>query len=140
MAWYDISTDLLAEAGEKIQSFADDLSALRERLDGILFDLPEDNSIFLQQKQISGNLLDVYVYAGALGHTLFEIMEIYAGAERSAFAGDVYAAEKIEPPPKATPPPIIRQSRGVLLFGDLIMPDWLQAAVLKYEQAHLDPI
>ena len=138
MAWYEISTARIAEAGEDITSFVEALCVLRERLDGIIFELPGDSHIIRQQKQISGRLKDISSNAKDAARTLSEITDIYSDAERRAFGGDVKHNKTTAdqtPRPSAAPPRIARKSSRVTLFSDLIMPDWLQAAVIKYEQS-----
>ena len=138
MARYEVSTDRLSEAGDIIISFADDLSGMRERFDGVLLELPDVLNSFNIHKKISGDILDISVLSKGLGRTLKEIADVYCQAEQSAFgAGDCAILEQ-RPQPQIAPamqPPAIRQTQSVFLFGDLIMPDWLQAAVLRYEQA-----
>ena len=138
MAWYEVSTAPLTEAGEQIQSFANDLDAAQEKLYRIFSELPENLRALKQQRHITGGMKDLCVYAGSIARTLFGITEIYTNAERSALGGGDYAEDKQakQTSKAAKPPQIIQKTNGVLLFGDLIMPDWLQAAVIKYEQSH----
>ena len=137
MAWYEVSTEQLAKAGDKIVSFAGDLDVFQEKLGVILSELPEKLGDFQKHKKIAAELMDMSASANRLGQTLTETAEIYSHAERTAFADDGYAKPDHAPQPPPAPRrkmPTIRQPQSVLLFGDLIMPDWLQAAVLRYEQ------
>ena len=134
MAWYEISAAPLADAGDKIQSFANDLTAIRERLESLFSGLQGSLRGFQQQKNISSKISELCISGGNIGRKLTEITEIYANAERLVFDGEDSAGEKHALSPGAAPP-IIKSSSSVLLFNDLIMPDWLQAAVIKYEQS-----
>ena len=138
MAEYEVYTSQLTQAGNSIQSFADDLNAMRERLDGIVIGLPKNLQILRGQKQISCNLADMSTYAKRVGRTVSDVVDIYTDADRSAFNGEAQTTQRRRPR-QAVTPPTIRQPNGVLLFGDLITPDWLQAAVLKYEQSRASP-
>jgi hypothetical protein len=136
MAWYEISIDALAEAGDKFKSFADGLNALRERFDGILAGLPESLRGFQyrEQKQISENISGLCLYAGTLKRALSEIAEVCENAERLAFSCDESGPKQLIPTPRAQLPRI-RKPSSLLLRGDLIMPGWLAAALLKYMQS-----
>ena len=151
MAKYDFSSAPLIEAGEAFRLLAGSLDAIRERLGGVRSDLTGNMPGI--GRRISAELeaiADLRLSADKAGRTLLEIVEIYARAEQAAFGG----FDEIGPaggaafggfgqtgrtgqrqtmkPGSATP--VIRRTHGVFLSDALILPDWLQAAVLKYEQ------
>ena len=138
MAQYEIFSAPLTEAGDALHSISGGLSEVREQLSGILSDLPEDMHGFRQQIAAEcGTIEELCLYAKMLGLTLLEIIEIYARAEQTAF--NEAAQNERRPAVNDIPdtlgtPPIIRRTYGVLLSGGPVLPDWLQAAVLKYEQ------
>jgi len=138
MAQYEIYSAPLKEAGDALHSIAVGLSEVREQLSGILSDLPESMHGFRQQISAEcGTIEELCLYAETLGLTLLEIIEIYARAEQTAF-NEVDQNERrtaaYNIPDTPMTPPIIHRTYGVLLTGGPVLPDWLQAAVLKYEQ------
>ena len=139
MAQYEFFSELLAEAGGALHSIAVGLSEVREQLGGILADLPDSMHGFRQQISAEcGTIEELYLYANTLGLTLLEIIEIYTRAEQTAFNEVAQNEQRTAVYNKSnTPgtPPIIHRTYGVLLSGGPVLPDWLQAAVLKYEQS-----
>jgi len=138
MAQYEIFSAPLTEAVNALHSIAGGLSEVQEQLGGILSDLPENMHGFRQQIAAGcGTIEELCLYAKTLGLTLLEIIEIYARAEQTAF-NEVDQNERRTAAYDITDtlgtPPIIHRTYGVLLSGGPVLPDWLQAAVLKYEQ------
>jgi len=136
MARYEIHASRLAAAEENLLSLADRLRFLSERIDGIQFELPDDPHLVQKKKQISCSVKDICLSVKNIGRTLTEITAVYANAERCAFGDDDVTGRRVQTDMKILrQPSVVRQSGNVLLFGDLIMPDWLQAAVIKFEQS-----
>ena len=141
MAWYEISTDSLFEAEEMMRSCGDDFRMLCERLDRINLDIQEFQHLYREQKRMSGSMVDISADIVRIEQTLSQIAAIYAKAENSVFDCDSLAATARSRNPATSEqqlPKIIRRTNEVVLFGDLLMPDWLKVAVLKYEQSQID--
>jgi len=139
MAQYEIYIAPLIEATDTIRSIADSLGTVEGRLADILSDMPECLSVVRQQvAHDCGAVGELSVRAKELSQTLYEISEIYAQAERSIF--NVGDKTKQAAAPVSVSPPVIYRARGVFLPGSLLMPDWLQLAVLKYEQSQASAI
>jgi|GEM_PF-2757251 len=135
MAQYEISTMPLIEAADKIKSVIDELSMAQRKIDGIISELPEKLCGFRQRMAAESETIEQScMYAGKLRQVSLEAAEIYAQAERLAFSGKSPAKQQTTKLP-APLPPIVRKTHGVFFKGDLVMPDWLMAAVIKYEQA-----
>ena len=135
MAQYEISVTPSIEASDAFYSLSSDFGELQEQLDNILSELPENH--YASQKQIAvirGAVEGLGSYSKRLGRALLEITEVYSQAERSAL-GSYNSLEKLSPPPDASKPTIVHNTQSVFLFGNLLLPDWLQSAVLKYEQS-----
>lgn len=135
MAWYEITASPINDAAEKIKLFANDLNTLSERLDSIFIELPQSTHLTQQKRQISGNLRNISTQSASLGQALDGVIEVYTNAERSAFGNTERTKAVGAVQPTISQPSILRQSNSVLMFGDLVTPDWLQTAVLKYEQS-----
>jgi len=134
MARYEITSAPLAAASDRLDSLAGGLTAAQEQLGDILPNLSENMHAIRRQvaaeRDNIGNLLS---YADILGRTLQNIVEIYAKAERLTFGDNDKADPKQQQPPTQQHPlPITRKTYGVTLSSAIIMPDWLQAAVVKY--------
>ena len=135
MAQYEIFVTPSIEAGNTFHSLSGDFRELQEQLDGILSELPENHYGSKQQiAAISGGVGDLSSYAEKLGQVFLEIIEVYSQAEHSALNGKDNL-EKSVLPPSALKPSIVHNTQSVFLFGNLLLPDWLQSAVLKYEQS-----
>ena len=135
MAQYEFSRTPLTEAGDAFFALSGDLYTAIERLEGVFHDLPEVLRDFRRQINAEcGVLEDLCGDARKLGETLRGVVEIYTRAERSALDGSDHGAEQRA----AARMPAVQETRGVLLFGDLLLPDWLQAAVIQYEQSRGD--
>ena len=136
-----------------MNSIADSLSAIQEQLGAILSDFPEGMDdirqlIVSDRRAVEDSCLSVR----KIGRTLQEIIEIYSSAERkilseinqtglqpSATSGatPVVSARAPFTTPQKLSPPIIRKSHRLLFTSDVVIPDWLQAALTRYEQARL---
>ena len=136
MAEYNVSTGALCEAGDCFSALAAELDSAHERLDAVLAALPEN--LLDLRKHLAGagdSVSEASKKARGFGRALWEISEIYSRAEGAAFAErNEGAGAQTEDMRSNTPPPI-RTPSGVSLFGDLIMPEWLQVAVMKYAQS-----
>jgi len=133
MAKYEVSTARLIDAGADFKRFSGGMDDVRRRIDRVITAL-QDDSLFELKKQLikeTDAVSAAAADAGKMGQTLADVSDIYNRAERSAFAGG--ETEPAASPAASVPP--IRRPSGFLYFGDLIMPDWLTAAVLRYEQS-----
>lgn len=149
MPWYDVKTNKITEASAELLSVGRSLDMIRQQLDNITIQQAPTLAVFHRKKQTSSNnLRDASQTAKNFGKTLSEIADIYYSAERAAFIDEEKPAsnQTSEQSPArqpaaaqpTTPPiavPTIRQSNAVLFSGSLIVPDWLQSAVLRFEQA-----
>ena len=139
MAEYEVSTDRLSEAGDLIVSFADEMSTLRDELDSALAALPETLRDIRMRKQLSAEMEGLRSYVSKVGRALFEIAAVYANAERLAFAGGSLVPGRSSTQPAAAEAaqriPRVRVSSSILASGELVMPDWLMVAVVKYMQS-----
>jgi len=137
MAQYEIISTPLLDAADTFFLLADGLSKIQQQLCGVLSSLPGSLSDFQQQVALECDTLDkLSSYANQLGQTLIEIIEVYAQAEQTALCG-VGQVKQRPMTPLTLSPPIIRKTYGVFLSSDLILPDWLQSAVMKYEQSNI---
>ena len=136
MAQYEVRVKSLTNASDKIRSLAVNLKRTQEQLDNVRARLPAG---FTGTKQQVSSTIDsvrrLNSDTGKMAQTLQEIASIYKKAEQSAI-GDI----KITSTPglKSTTPLRLKQNtegaQGVLFLSNLVLPDWLQLAVLKYEQ------
>jgi len=139
MAQYEVRVKPLTNASDKIHSLAVNLNKIYEQLDTVRTGLP---SGFTQTKQqIAKTIESVHrsnFEAGKMSQTLQEIAGIYKRAEQSAI-GNLTTTSNSEP--KLITPLRLKQSpeapQGVLFISNLALPDWLQMAVLKYEQTRV---
>jgi len=135
MAQYEIYALPLIESGNMLCALADDLKEAEGRLDAILGDLSE--SLHGLRKQICaerGKIAEISACAKELGRALLEITDVYAQAERYFSGGGEYSDLNAATLP--TPPaPIVHRTNAVLMFSKLVLPDWLQTAVIRYEQS-----
>ena len=138
MAQYEITAAPMIEAGETLSSIADALGKLHEQLSGIASDMPEVLRDVRQQITAQSSAIEDHSSdAKKLGHTLQEITEIYARAEQTSLGEDDQPERNQSTPntpQNAQPPPIIHKTHRILLTSEILIPDWLQAATIKYEQ------
>jgi len=139
MAQYEVATKALLDAGEQFESALSQLNNLTMRLEATLADWPEALPDLREAlaKEIDG-VHKLSADTRNVSRTLYEIVDIYTDAERTAFhpqastgSGDMHAAPAIN----TATPPAIRDNPALLLFGEIVMPEWLQMAVLRYEQS-----
>ena len=136
MAQYSVKTGPLNEAGEDFSVLAGDLGRIREGLDILLSKWPEGMSGLRRQLAgVKDSIQEISKKTRDAGMALYEISDFYTRAERTAF--DANNREPgINPAKKQhISPPKIRSSSGVVMFERTILPDWLQMAVLEYEQS-----
>jgi len=137
MAKYEVYIKPLNKSGDSIRSLAGGLDNVRGRLESVLADLPLgfDSS----KRQISAMIESVNNLNSRtvkISQTLDTITGIYKKAEQEAFAASPGIDKTLVK--KTTPQPLklrTGKTQGVLFVGDLTLPDWLQMAVLKYEQS-----
>ena len=139
MGRYEVSTGTLTEVGERLLTLSNNLDSIRERLDRVNFEREDSLIEFRRRKQASAeNLREASLSAKKFGNTLSEIATVYYDAERSAFGEEQHTVTPGTGRAGITPTPTIptlRQSNSVVFSGNLIVPSWLQSAVIKYEQA-----
>ena len=135
MAQYEVHIEALREAAEHFGSAAGQLDAQNDRLGAVLGELSESLTELRQQLATSKNSIgETTTKTREISLTLKEISEIYAGAERIAFA-DVNSESSHPAAPKPLATPITVKKPAFVLFENILMPEWLQIAVLKYEQS-----
>ena len=117
------------------------MNLIYRKLDSIFSELSKSQHASRQQMAtICRSVEDLCLYSKKLGRTLLEVTEIYTRAERSAFNGGNNHTEQAAKQSVAPVLSTAREKQGVLLFGNLLLPDWLQAAVFKYEQSKYTPM
>ena len=138
MAQYEFNSDSVPEALERFRELTVELNTAHEDLNAILTQWQDTVS-----EELRRYLASVAVDVGAAVNcadriylALEQIAEIYALAEHSAFDEKDYHSQKTLPPTIMAQPTTIK-SVDTVLFGDLVLPDWLRAAVIKYEQSQL---
>ena len=136
MAEYSVKTGPLNEAGENFSIFAGELGMFKEKLDTILSKWQEGMPEL--RRQLAGSkesINEISRQSRNIGKTLYEITDFYIRAERSAISGHIrdLNINIIDKQPVILPN--IRSSSGVVVFERRILPDWLQLAVLEYEQS-----
>ena len=151
MAQYEIHMSHLFEAGAEFKKLADGLDEITQRMEKVICALKDESIPELRQRLVNEKytISNVSVCSNRIGQTLKDISGIYARAEDYSFSGrpsvsgnpNVFGSpdsldndELTFPSVSATTPDITKPS-GLLLFGDLVIPDWVQIAVIKYEQS-----
>ena len=139
MSKYEVNTSGLVDVESELQALSRSLDALMRRLNDIPIGRASGLDEFRHRKQASvENLREASLSAKNFGHALSEIAKVYYDAERSAFADEQHTvtpgAGRAGIVPALTIP-TLRQSNSVVFSGNLIVPNWLQSAVIKYEQA-----
>lgn len=135
MAQYEFDSASLLQAQEEFRDLADGLSTALDELKAVLDRWRDDppelrRRLALTADSVSGAI----AYAKRTGQIMEEIAEVYEQADSMAFEGGRHQPQQPDPPPDAKHPKA-RRPAGAIIFGDLIMPDWLCAAVIKYEQS-----
>jgi len=134
MARYEVKVLPLSEAGERINSLVSGINNVQGRLDSILVELPP--GLRCLKPQISAtreSASSLHSLGGKMGRTLQELSVIYKKAEQTAF-GTSHSAVKTTTRPNTPLRLRTERTQGMLFTGNLFLPDWLQMAVLKYEQ------
>jgi hypothetical protein len=132
---YDIRIVPLTGASEKLNSLNIELGKVQAQFDSVINNL--QSALQSERGKISSlskSVGEASSNAGRMKQTLCSITEVYGKAEQTVFnnINDAGRANQKSPmqikPPAATSP-------GVVFSSDLILPDWLQAAVIKFEQS-----
>jgi hypothetical protein len=136
VAQYSIETGPLNEAGEDFSVLAIELDKYRDRIGSVLSQwqegLPE------LQRQLAGAMestLNISRNARTLGLVLYEIIDCYIQAERTASSGYDQDLSMPSAPSGHALLPNVRKSTGFVPLERTVLPDWLQIAVLEYEQS-----
>ena len=139
MAQYEFSSGFLSETQEQLRYLTIGLNTARDRLNVVLMQW-HDNLPELRRDLVSvvGRIGNAEDSARKVSQALEEIAEVYAQADKTAFEGGVCQSKPAVTSPVVTPM-TVRKPSGAILFGDLVMPDWLRIAVIKYEQSQYNP-
>jgi len=136
VAEYSVNTGILNEAGEDFLMLAKEFQMLHERVSPVLSSWPEGLTDLRQQLDKSRESInEISRKTRDLGLTLYEIIDCYTYAERRAIGGDNRHLHTHTANPRDTKLPSIRNTSGAVMFDRTILPDWLQIAVLEYEQS-----
>ena len=136
MAEYSVKTGPLDEAGESFSMFAGELGMLKDKLDSILSTWQEGTPGL--RRKLTGSkesINEISRQSRNIGKTLCEITDFYTRAERSAISGHIRDLNMNTTNQQPVILPNIRNSTGAVLFERTVLPDWLQIAVLEYEQS-----
>lgn len=136
MAQYNVKTISLDEASECFSIFAGDLGRYCEGIDSMLSKFPDEMTGF--RKQLAGrkeSLIELSRNIRKVGVTLCDVADHYSRAEHNVMSGQSHEIKAARRRTAAIAVPKIRNSSGAVLFERTVMPDWLQAAVMKYEQS-----
>jgi len=133
---YNVNTRLLNEAGDELSILSADLDKFLERLDSVLLQLSKD--VEKEQRQLLGireSLSELSGKTNGLGIAIYTIIDVYTQAERLALGEYRQEIRKYSAKKYSTKIPNIRNASGVVMLNRTVLPDWLQEAVLKYEQS-----
>ena len=137
MSQYSVKTNILNESGDNLDSLARELNIYHERINNVLSQCSEELTDQRTRLSIvSESVNELSWKSKKFSSTLFDIIDHYTHAERFAFNGDMNNIFKDKLNLKTVTLPKIRRSSGPIFFERSIIPDWLQMAVLKYEQAN----
>ena len=133
MAQYEVYIPIICETSEKFKKMAIDLDFISQRIGSVISvlqeeSIPEFKSRLINEKEA---IVKASLSANKIGQILNDVSDIYYRAEGAMFA-DNNAPQRLPTPIVASH---IIKPFGLLLFRDLIMPDWLQIAIIKYEQS-----
>ncbi|MCL2820292.1 MAG: hypothetical protein FWD38_05615 [Oscillospiraceae bacterium] len=139
MSQYEISIIPINEASDKINLLVNRISEVSERLHGVQIDLPSSFNDIKRQINVRIESVDKHKSQTAkLSQALKEVSDIYKRAEQTAISSDVNENNTAGTPGIAYKLQRRANSgQGVILSRRLIMPDWLQMAVVEYEQSGL---
>ena len=131
---YEVSIKKLSEIGGELESFSNDLTGLQESFNSILAGFPIGLDEMRRRISVTGaSVSEITLASKRLRTTLADIADVYALAERDAMGS---ADNKtIAPKTQLSTPKIVDTKNSVMLTGSIVMPHWLQVAVLKYEQS-----
>jgi hypothetical protein len=133
---YYYKADLLSEAGEDFSALARELGMLQERICTVLSQWQEGfPELKRNLTKVGECVLDASGKAGSLGLALYEIIDCYSHAERTAIQGHYNDLSMQMGISQSTGVPKIRSPSGMVLLDRTILPDWLQQAVLEYERS-----
>jgi len=137
MAQYEVFTNRLNRPIDGFASLSAELDSIYRRLDAISVNLDVNmheikRPLLALSKSISGTSRD----ARRASDTLLEVSRIYGKAERSAFGDHASGNQTRSAGLSADTPPQISKTSRVLMFGDVLLPEWLQSAVLEYERIY----
>jgi len=133
---YSVKTNILNESGENLNSLARELNMHHERINNVLSQCSEELSDQRAKLSISSESINELSWKTKnISSTLYNIIDYYTHAERSAMNSDLHNYNS-NGSNNSTRLPKIRSSTGPIFFDRTIIPDWLQMAVLKYEQAN----
>jgi hypothetical protein len=136
VARYSVETSLLSEAGEDFSSLAAEIDKYRERVDSVRSQWSEGLADLREKLAVSKeSLSEISRKSRSFGFTLYEIIDIYTRAERSAMGGHHRDLDSTTVIRQATVLPNIRSSSGAVFIDRTVLPDWLQMEVLEYERA-----
>lgn len=134
MAKYEVNTSQLLDAAIVLGSVSGDLKQLRVRMDGIFAAIPRSvTDTRPQASAVSGAIEDLSVVGNKLRSTLEDAAEIYSQAEKSEM-GSFDGTHQLPREITGLLPPIAPRNSGVLFKSNLVLPKWLQVALLRYEQ------
>ena len=134
MAQYEVSTNPLISASESINSIASKLQNIHGQMETICAEIP--TGMHDLKRSISIRVTSVQEAlrrTSDFGKALAEVADAYAYAEQNAFNDtDLNRQEATTRSASAT---IVTEKRNSVVFTDSVpMPDWLKAAVIKFEQ------
>ena len=136
MAQYSVKTGILSEAGDDILMLAGDFNRHRESLDDLLAKWPDGLSGL--RRQLAGTkdkVNEISRQTRNAGMVIHDISDHYTRAERRAIGGHLRDLSRHATGQQLVTLPTIRGSSGVVMFEKTVLPDWLQIAVLEYEQS-----
>ena len=136
MAQYEVHIPRLCESGENFKMLAVGLDSISRRMENVITALQKESLLKVKKQLITekDSILKTAAHANTMGRMLLEISDIYALAEKTAFSDAVPVQVQQRQEFPVVTPNIIKPV-GLLLFGELLLPDWIQMAIIKYEQS-----
>jgi len=135
VAQYEFYHASLLEALEQFNNLTTGLNAAYDQLNEVLAQWQDSLPELRRQLAFTAdNVVSAADGARRAGQALENIAEAYAKAERQVYDGVNVSSQQTA---LLTSPPHISKPNGKVLFTDTVMPNWLQIAVIKYEQAQL---
>ena len=136
MLHYSVKTGILSEAGEEFLFLAREIELLFERIGSVMLNCSTNLIDLRKQLDISKESInEASRKSRTLGLALYEIIDYYTYAERHAISGDNRDLKLQTNNSLSLKMPSIRNTSSAVLFDRTILPDWLQMAVLEYEQS-----